>query len=171
MIILKAIKFARKAHEGQLRKYTNEPYIFHPINVGFILTTVTNDQDIISAGILHDVIEDTKIIGPDIFNSFGVRVTKFVLDVTDISKPSDGNRKVRKQIDLRHLAKAEPESKTIKLADIIDNVNSIIKYDPGFAKVWLQEKRDLLPYLKDGNSELYERAEWIINRDLNGNPL
>jgi (p)ppGpp synthase/HD superfamily hydrolase len=166
MIILKAVEFARKAHEGQLRKYTNEPYVFHPINVGFILTTVTDDPDIISAGILHDVIEDTKVTGPDVFNSFGVRVTKFVLDVTDVSNKSDGNRKVRKQIDLKHLAKGEPESKTIKLADIIDNASSIVKYDPGFAKVWLQEKKDLLPFLKDGNTELYELAQRTININL-----
>jgi (p)ppGpp synthase/HD superfamily hydrolase len=165
VIILKALEFARKAHEGQLRKYTDEPYIFHPVNVGFILTTITDDKDIISAGILHDVIEDTNMTGQDIFNSFGVRITKFVLDVTDVSKPSDGNRKTRKAIDCEHLAKGEPESKTIKLADIIDNASSIRKYDPSFAKVWLQEKQDLFPFLKEGDSKLYEIAKRIIFED------
>jgi (p)ppGpp synthase/HD superfamily hydrolase len=165
MIVLKALEFARKAHEGQLRKYTDEPYIFHPMNVGFLLTTVTDDQDVVAAGILHDVIEDTNIIAQDVFNSFGVRITKFVLDVTDVSKPSDGNRKTRKEIDRKHLAKAEPESKTIKLADIIDNASSIRKYDPGFAKVWLQEKKDLFPFLKEGDSKLYELAKRIIFED------
>lgn len=162
VLILKTIEFARKAHEGQVRKYTGEPYIFHSINVGFILTCVTNDENIIAGGILHDVIEDTDATEDEILNLFGETVTRYVVDVTDVSKLSDGNRKVRKQIDLEHLAKAAPASKTIKLADIIDNGRSIMKHDPGFARIWLQEKKDLLPYLVEGDYVLYKQAYQIV---------
>ncbi len=161
MFIIEVIKFARKYHEGQMRKYTKEAYIFHPINVGFILSMYTTNQDIIGAGILHDVIEDTDATEGQLSDLFGERITGFVMDVTDVSKPSDGNRKVRKEIDRQHLEKAAPESKTIKLADIFDNARSIIKYDPGFARVWMQEKKELLPDLKDGNSKL-----WKITNDI-----
>ena len=162
MIILKSLDFAREAHEGQLRKYTEISYIFHPINVGFILTTITDDDEIIAAGILHDVIEDTHATSDDLLNLFGERITGFVLDVTDVSRPADGNRKVRKAIDREHLEAGAPESKTIKLADIMDNCHAITKYDPDFARVYLQEKKDLLPYLSQGNSNLYEKAYKLI---------
>jgi (p)ppGpp synthase/HD superfamily hydrolase len=162
MIILDAVKFAREAHEGQQRKYTFKPYVFHPINVGFILTYITSDENIIVGGILHDVIEDTDATEDDILHMFGRPITDYVMDVTNISKPEDGNRKVRKRIDREHLAEARPESKTIKLADIIDNARSIVKNDPDFAKVWLGEKKELLPYLVEGDARLYTQVHHII---------
>lgn len=157
------IIFAYKAHEGQVRKYTENPYIVHPISVGFILASITQERDVIAAGILHDVLEDTDRTESDILTLCNQRVLDFVLDVTDTSKPSDGNRKVRKQIDLEHLAEAKPESKTIKLADIIDNGSNIAKYDPGFAKIWLGEKKRLLPHLIQGHPVLYWRVDSIIS--------
>jgi len=162
MSILKAIDFARQAHLNQVRKYTNDSYLIHPISVGFILSTVTDDNEILEAGVLHDTLEDTNTTITELLDNFGQKVTDFVIDVTDVSKPSDGNRKVRKEIDRKHLAKVGPDSKTIKLADIIDNGRSISEYDPGFARVWLQEKKDLLPDLRQGNSQLYEKAYTIV---------
>ena len=60
--------------------------------------------------------------------------------LTDISKPFDGNRKTRKEIDRRHLKFATPTAKTIKLADLIDNSKTIVKYDEKFAPVYMAEK-------------------------------
>ena len=166
MLILKSIEYARTAHGDQLRQYPpDEPYIFHPINVGFILSIVTNDEEIISAGVLHDVIEDDPNTTSNILLTlFGETVMQYVIDVTDVSKLSDGNRKVRKQIDLEHLTKGHPNSKTIKLADIIDNGRSIRQYNKGFARKWLGEKQQLLPYLVEGNAILYKLANDIINK-------
>jgi len=164
MLILKAIDFARQYHGSQIRKYSKKPYIFHPINVGFILTYVTNDENIIVAGILHDVLEDTEATEQEITQFFGKTVSSYVVDVTDISKPTDGNRKFRKRLDLEHLAQAQPESKTIKLADILDNAKSIIKHDPAFAKVWLNEKMELLPHLVEGDITLWHRVYKIIHK-------
>ena len=164
--MIDVIVFATKAHEGQVRKYTGVPYITHPLSVGFIIASVrwfTNDQDVIAAGILHDVLEDTDRTVEDIFELCNQRVTDFVEDVTDISKLSDGNRKYRKKIEIEHLAVAPPESKTIKLADILDNAPGIIKYDPEFAKVWIAEKKELLPHLIEGNPILYMRLDEILN--------
>lgn len=162
MLILKAVKFARKAHKGQKRKYTFEPYIFHPINVGFILSYITQDENIIAAGILHDTIEDTWATEDIILNKFGDPVRIYVTDVTDTSQPSDGNRKVRKRIDLEHLAKGQPESKTVKLADILDNAHDIKKNDPEFAQRWMGEKRELLPYLIEGDPMLFKLVTEIL---------
>ena len=60
MMIDRAIEFATKAHEGQFRKGTKRPYIVHPIEVGDIVSTMTKDEEVISAAILHDTIEDCE---------------------------------------------------------------------------------------------------------------
>ena len=57
-VIEKAIMFATQAHEGQVRKGTDRPYIVHPLEVGRIVASMTEDEEIISAAILHDTIED-----------------------------------------------------------------------------------------------------------------
>ena len=85
-----------------------------------------------------------------------------MLEVTDVSKKEDGNRAVRKHIDLMHLANASPEGQTIKLADLIDNTESITKYDPGFAYKYMREKRDLLQVLTRGDYRLYEIASKTV---------
>ena len=72
-----------------------------------------------------------------------------------LANASDGNREARKKIDREHIAKASPEAKTIKLADLIHNTQSIVRHDPGFAKIYLAEKELLLKVLKEGNEEMY----------------
>ena len=157
------VSFATNAHEGQMRRYTDVPYIIHPLSVAFIVASVNYDPDVIAAALLHDILEDTKTTVDDLLNFVGGRITEFVLDVTDVSKPHDGNRKLRKEIDREHIAAGAPESKTIKLADLIDNVPTIIKYDEGFAKTYVEEKKKLLPYLVEGDAKLYREAEGIIS--------
>jgi hypothetical protein len=83
--------------------------------------------------------------------------------LTDVSKPEDGNRAERKALDREYIANATPDAKTIKLADIISNCSSIIKHDPEFAKVYLEEKRLLLEVLTEGDERLLALARHIIN--------
>lgn len=59
-MVARAIAFATKAHEGQFRKGTKRPYIVHPLEVGEIVATLTFDEEIISAALLHDTIEDCQ---------------------------------------------------------------------------------------------------------------
>ena len=162
----KVINFANEAHQGQFRRYTNEPFIIHPTRVSFTVASVTDDVDVIAAAYLHDVVEDTDATFPDILELCNQRVVDFVMDVTDISSMSDGNRAARKMIDRAHIAKARPESKTIKLADILDNGPDIIEHDPGFAKVWMKEKEETLPLLSEGNNKLFMKVAFMI-RDYN----
>jgi guanosine-3',5'-bis(diphosphate) 3'-pyrophosphohydrolase len=163
MKIYDTIQFAKKAHEGQYRKYTGEPYIVHPIAVAGLVASITNDQDMINAAILHDIVEDTKYTINDIKDKFGIYIWDLVNDLTDISIPSDGKRSRRKTIDRLHISEASEEAKTIKLADIIDNIKSIMLFDPEFAKIYLLEKRLVLGVLTDGNATLYQIASNLIN--------
>lgn len=154
-LVLEAKLFATEAHKTQPRKYTQENYIVHPERVVQLLTIVNHNDEILAAGWLHDVVEDCGVQISTIREKFGHRVASLVAQVTDVSKPSDGNRKARKLIDLHHLSKADPEGKTIKLADIADNTLSIERYDPDFAKVYRSEKLALLDVLKEGDPQLY----------------
>lgn len=160
-IIEKARIFATKAHASidQRRKYTNEAYIVHPAEVAQIVESVPHTKAMVAAAWLHDVVEDTPITLEEIYTEFGQEIGDLVEMLTDISKPEDGNRKTRKAIDCEHTAKASPEAKTIKLADLISNTTSIVEYDPGFAKVYLREKELLLEVLKEGDQTLWKQAK------------
>ena len=160
---LKALKVAYRAHEDQKRKYTGEPYITHPIAVAGILkgAGITNEY-VLAAALLHDVIEDTNHTALDLYHHFPSQVVHLVNEVTDVSKPSDGNRKTRKEIDRKHLQKASPSGQTIKLADLIHNTQSIVQYDKDFARVYLKEKEKLLSILSQGDVTLQEKALEVL---------
>lgn len=153
-----ALKLGFYWHDRQKRKYTNEPYINHCIAVADIVKSFTNDIDVICAAYLHDILEDTECTQEQIAMWFGERVMNLVLQVTDISKPEDGNRAIRKQIDLEHLAKADEDGQIIKLADLIHNTQSIVKYSKNFSKIYLKEMEILLELLTKGSKELHKRA-------------
>ena len=74
----KAIAFASHAHSGTFRKGNHQPYIFHPIEVLSLASLITDDDEILSAAILHDTVEDTPTTIEDIRNEFGERVAKLV---------------------------------------------------------------------------------------------
>lgn len=165
-IVNKARDFAKKAHEGQVRKYTGEPYFNHCENVAKIfeeeavelkyLFDAKNDylDNHIAAAYLHDTVEDTDVTHQGILNEFGYDVANIVFWLTDISKPEDGNRATRKMIDRWHTASAPIGATIVKLADIKDNTKSIVEHDKGFAKVYLKEIAWLLRDIAGNNGDL-----------------
>lgn len=165
---MQAYMMAFGAHAGQKRKYTDQPYITHPLAVAQIAFDATLDTDVLCASFLHDVVEDTPLEINDIEYHFGNRVADLVYEVTDVSKPEDGNRATRKAMDREHLRKASPDGKTIKLADMIHNSQSIVKLDPNFAKVYMEEKRLLLPALIEGHEGLWRMAENMVHNYFEG---
>jgi (p)ppGpp synthase/HD superfamily hydrolase len=165
----RAYLFAAAAHASvnQVRKYTGEPYIAHPVEVVCILASESSRQptpEMIAAAFLHDVVEDTPITIEQVRAEFGIYVADLVSDLTDVTKPEDGNRATRKAIELERIAKTSPQAKTIKLADLISNTRSIAEHDPKFAKVYLPEKMALLDVLHEGDRRLWQVAmEQITN--------
>jgi (p)ppGpp synthase/HD superfamily hydrolase len=159
----KAERLIYDAHKGQFRRYTNEPFVVHPLAVAQLVSYVTDDEATIVAALLHDVIEDTTVTKEMIEAGFGLEISALVSEVTNVTKKSDGNREWRKAREREHLAVASPRAKTIKLADILDNVPSIIKYDPGFARIYVVEKKALLEFLAEGNESLYFDAKRLID--------
>lgn len=153
-----AAGFAASAHINQRRKYTGEPYVAHCIEVAEILGKHNNYLPALCAAMLHDVLEDTPTTVDQLKELFGPDIVKLVLEVTDVSKPEDGNRKARKILDRAHLAKSSHHGASIKLADLISNTKSIVKNDPGFAKLYLAEKEEDLKVLTHGNVTLWQFA-------------
>jgi len=163
-LIAAARAFAAEAHGGinHMRKYTGDPYIAHPEEVAAIVASRPHTPEMIAAALLHDTVEDTPVTSAVISQRFGPAVAALVSDLTDVSKPGDGNRATRKAMDRAHTAAASNQAKTIKLADLISNSRSIIQHDPKFAKVYMQEKRLLLDALVGGDPVLLAQASKIV---------
>ncbi len=159
-MITKAIDFAKKAHAGQVRKYTGEEYYTHPMAVALLVleTSKSHTQEMLVAAALHDTVEDTNVTLEDIESEFGNVVADYVYWLTDVSKPGDGNRATQKRLDREHIAKAPPEAQSIKLADIIHNTANIMANNKKFAEVYITEKVLLLEVLKAGDDALYKLA-------------
>jgi (p)ppGpp synthase/HD superfamily hydrolase len=155
-LLFPAIGFAPCAHRTQKRKYTGEPYVNHCQSVAVILSRYTCDVDVLKAAILHDAVEDTDVTAGEITEVFSERVAALVLEVTDPAV--GGNRDFRKRIAREHVARSSPEGATIKLADLIDNTQTIVPYDQNFGRIYLAEKELLLEVLKHGNADLWQRA-------------
>jgi (p)ppGpp synthase/HD superfamily hydrolase len=152
--------FADDAHRrvGQVRKYTNEPYITHPAAVVELLRSIDADAPMLAAAWLHDTVEDTDVTLEELEQHFGPTVARYVSWLTDRARPQDGNRAIRKAIERSVLALAPAPVQSIKVADLIDNGASIQANDPTFAKVYLREKEQLLEVLVRADVRLLRRA-------------
>ena len=122
-MIDRAIAFATKAHEGQVRKGTTRPFIQHPMEVGKIVASMTQDEEVISAAILHDTIEDCEDITEAILcEQFTPRVANLV------AQESEDKSKTwmeRKSATIAHLKVAPREIQMIGLADKLSNMRDI----------------------------------------------
>lgn len=121
MVIWRAAAFAKQAHEGAFRKGTDIPYITHPLEAAVIAASITDDQEVIAAALLHDVVEDTAVGIDEIERQFGSRVAAFVQAESEDKTKS---WKERKQATLTHLDTASREAKIIILGDKLSNLRS-----------------------------------------------
>lgn len=123
----RAITFAVKAHQGMERKGKGFPYIVHPMEAVCIVATMTNDQELLAAAALHDVIEDTDTTADDLKKEFGERVAMLVEaeseDKTGGSKAETWHQ--RKQDTLDRLRNADLDIKIVALGDKLSNMRAI----------------------------------------------
>jgi hypothetical protein len=174
-LVAKAKIYATQIHAriNHQRKYSNKPYDVHLKQVAGLVAEVSEDPEMLAAAWLHDAVEDTPATLFDIEREFGPGVARLVSELTDVSRPGDGNRAYRKRLDLEHLAGASIRAKTVKLADLIDNCRDICQHDKRFARVYLTEMRDLLGVLDTGDEVLLRRAYKTMDKcllQLGGDP-
>lgn len=170
-------EFADKAHGKQVRKYTGDRYIVHPIRVMEMTRSFNPDTCVHAAALLHDVLEDTPVtaeqiaqaLQPVMHNGEVKKVIRLVVELTDIfiadSYPGL-NRRSRKEKEAERLSHVSPEAQSIKYADIIDNVKDIVRQDTDFAKVYVQEAKKMLQMMTSGNPQLREMALSLIDKSI-----
>lgn len=163
-LIYRAKNFAERVHDEQVRKYSGEPYAVHLREVAGYCAEVGCRDEVVAAAWLHDAKEDQGVTDAQLRELFGNDVARLVDEVTDQSRPEDGNRETRKEIDRAHNGRASPDGKTIKLADLISNTKSITTRDPHFAVTYMREKRLLMTLLTEGSPELYRRAMELLEK-------
>ncbi len=167
-LIQEALMLAIKAHDGQRRKYTGEPYSMHPIGVSKIVESVEHTPEMIAAALLHDVVEDTPVTFREIKDQFGSTVAEYVHYCTNVSEKEDGNRAFRKKMDADHFALGPAESQTIKIADLIHNSLTIIPHDQKFFhKAYKYEKQYMMDVLTKADPFLKGQAQSMLDESWN----
>ena len=126
----KAVLFAVKAHAGTERRGKSFPYIVHPMEAAAIVATMTSDQEMLAAAMLHDTVEDTDVTIDDIRKEFGDRVAMLV--ETESDKFVEGVRDEeswyqRKQAAITRLASAPMDAKIVALGDKLSNARAIYR--------------------------------------------
>jgi (p)ppGpp synthase/HD superfamily hydrolase len=118
-----ALRFAQRRHAGQYREIDHAPFVDHPIEVGRLLCWDGQSEEVIAAGLLHDVLEKTPTTGTELERRFGTRIVRLVESVSD--DPSVTDYESRKR-ELRHrVAQAEPDTRAVFAADKIAKVREL----------------------------------------------
>ena len=159
--LVKAAKlFANSSHQRITanRSATQQNFESHLKSVAQVVASVADDEPTIAAAWLHDVVEETSVTLDDVRRQFGEEVARIVEEITPVSRPGDGNRSERFQLDKQHLAKASVAAKTVKLADLIDTCLDLYKSKSGSFVEYAREAADLVEVLQqDGNPRLAQR--------------
>lgn len=134
------LAFQAHGEIDHFRRFTDEPYIVHPEAVALRVREDGGSLEAVAAAWLHDTVEDTNLSIESIEKVCGSRVAEIVWFLTDHALAAAGNRATRQQINNQHLARGGYDVHLIKRADILDNLKSLVVYDPNFARVWIEEK-------------------------------
>lgn len=125
------LAFAAAAHNGQMRKMGNIPYILHPMEVAAIIAGITDDQDVMIAGLLHDTVEDCGVDPKTIKEKFGAKVAALVQSETEdkmSSRPAADTWMARKEESLLMLRLTRDRNvKILWLADKLSNMRSFYR--------------------------------------------
>ncbi len=162
-------EFAARAHAGQERRYTAEPYIMHPQRVMETCRKYIDDFEVLAAALLHDVLEDTSVSRAGLHDFLSTqlepkragKITRLVTELTDEYekvKYPHWNRRKRKSMEAERLARVSAVAQTVKYADILDNAGEIMRHEPGFGRRYLAESKMMLDAMKAGDPELRRKV-------------
>lgn len=167
----KAVTFAAEAHRGTERRGKGYPYIIHPMEAAAIVATVTNDQEMLAAALLHDTVEDTDVTIEQIRGLFGDRVATLVQAETAPMDP-DMTWREKKTAQARQLASAPYDSKVVALGDKLSNLRGIaLDYRQIGDKVWSrfhapEGKKDVEWYYRSLANAMVELSETLAYQEF-----
>ena len=173
LILDKAIIFAVNAHRGQFRKGSDTPYILHPMEAAAIVGTMTADDEVLAAAVLHDTVEDTGTTIEQIREQFGERVAALVSAESENKRedqPAASTWKIRKVETIEHLKIAPIEVKMLTLGDKLSNIRSMYRDHLCLGdKLWQRfnqkDKNEQLWYYKSIAECLSDLAEYPAYRE------
>ena len=128
-LLCQATRLAAQAHDGAYRKGGKMPYLLHVMETAEIVGTMTEDEDVLAAAVLHDVLEDTSVTEEELRETVGGHVTELVLAVSENKRreqPAEATWRLRKQESVEKLLK-EPrlEVKMMALGDKLSNIRAL----------------------------------------------
>ena len=130
-LVSEAIAFSAMVHDGMRRRKSDAPYILHPMEVGAIVGTMTDDQEVIAAGVLHDVVEDAGITLKEVGEKFGQRVMELVASETENKReelPPEDTWRIRKEESLEKLRTTNDiEVSMLWIGDKLSNIRAIYR--------------------------------------------
>ena len=130
-IVSEAIVFSTQAHDGMRRRKSDSPYVLHPMEVGTIVGTMTDDQEVIAAAVLHDVVEDAGITIETIGEKFGARVMELVASETENKRedlPPEQTWRIRKEESLEKLKNADDIAVLMLwIGDKLSNIRAVYR--------------------------------------------
>ena len=144
-LVSRAFRFSEKSHQGQQRA-SGEPYLSHPLEVAGLLVDFKMDVTTVTAGLLHDVLEDTAATKDDLQREFGPEIADLVDGVTKIGKLAFSSREERQAENFRKMVVAMAHDLRvlmIKLADRLHNMRTLDYLAPEKAKKIAQETLDI----------------------------
>ncbi len=164
-LLLEAISFAVRRHQGQMRKDRSTPYIAHPIRVMMILARnfSVQDPEVLAAAVLHDTIEDTTTDRDDIADRFGERVAGFVAALTKDKRLAEEEREDRY---FEQIGGSPVEVQLCKLGDALDNLADSIGLAADFRRKTLNKTRRLLDRISPGFPEEWKRALEAVRAEM-----
>ena len=130
-LVSEAIIFAVNAHDGMRRRKSDAPYVLHPMEVCAIIGSMTDKQEVIAAGALHDVVEDAGVKIEEIGEKFGPRVMELVAAETENKRedlPPEETWRIRKEESLEKLRTTEDiEVLMLWIGDKLSNIRAIYR--------------------------------------------
>jgi guanosine-3',5'-bis(diphosphate) 3'-pyrophosphohydrolase len=124
----RALRLAASGHRDQIRKGSSTPYIEHPVAVAIILERAGFDEEVVIAGLLHDLVEDTDVTLDEVRRSFGNRVAEIVAGCSEEKLDTEGRKRPwidRKSDHVEAVKQANNEVRAVVLADKLHNLISI----------------------------------------------
>ena len=145
-LLVRAYRFSEAAHRGQVRN-SGDPYITHCVDVAKILAELQLDSITVASGLIHDVVEDTKVTVADVEREFGKDIAGIVDGLTKIAKLPTGGSQEERQVEsyrklLLSIAK-DARVIIVKLADRLHNMRTLEWLPPEKRRRIAQETRDL----------------------------
>ena len=129
-LVMRAAQYAAERHKTQRRRgAAREPYVNHLLEVAALLATATdgNDPELVTAGLLHDLIEDQGVSLDEIARQFGVGVAALVLEVTTDKSLPEGERH---RLQVTHAGRKSPRARMLRMADMISNLKALRQSPP-----------------------------------------